>query len=309
METDGRQFGGYHFHRLAPYGVLANLLAMPVVSGFVMPAGLLALIAMPFGFDAPVWRLMGYGIDWMTAVALWVASLPGAVGRIPAFGIAPLLIATLGLIVICLLRTPLRWSGVALLALAAALAAAAPRPDVLISGDGEAVAVRQADGRLAVLKSASQSFAPRDWLGADGDARAANDPDLASGFSCDPVGCIARLADGTIVAVARTAEAFADDCVRAELVVARRDPPADCAATVIDRERLRSSGALALRRLGQGWEITPTRPPGYDRPWAPAATESRAQTPATRGPRPTPRDATPAVEDLEPSDADTPVRE
>ena len=250
METRGRIFGGYHFHRLAPYGVLANLLAMPVISGFVMPAGLLALVAMPFGFDAPVWRLMGYGIDWMTAVAVWVAGLPGAVGRIPAFGIAPLLVGTLGLIVICLLRTPLRWSGAGLLALAAALAAAAPRPDVLISGDVGAVAVRKADGRLAVLKSARQSFAPRDWLGADGDARTEKDPDLASGFTCDPVGCIARLADGTIVAVARTAEAFADDCVRAALVIARRDPPADCAATVIDRERLRSSGALALRWLG-----------------------------------------------------------
>src|SRR5690606_33766207 len=155
----------YHFHRLAPYGVLANLLAMPVVSGFVMPTGLLALIAMPFGFDAPVWRLMGTGIEWMTAVALWVASLPGAVGRIPAFGMAPLLLGTLGLIVICLLRTPLRWSGAALLVLAVALAAATPRPDVLVSGDEDAVAVRRADGRLAVLKLASQSFAARDWLG------------------------------------------------------------------------------------------------------------------------------------------------
>ena len=35
----------YHFHRLAPYGVLANLLAMPVVSAWVMPAGILGLLA------------------------------------------------------------------------------------------------------------------------------------------------------------------------------------------------------------------------------------------------------------------------
>ncbi|MGA8295191.1 MAG: hypothetical protein WB820_22450, partial [Rhodoplanes sp.] len=70
-----------------------------------------------------------------------------------------------------------------------------------------------------------------------------------------------------------------------------------------------TSGALALRRLGQGWEFTPTRPPGYDRPWAKAATETRTQTPATHGPRPTPRDATPAVEDLEPGDANAPTRE
>ena len=33
---------GYHFHRLGPYGVIANVLAMPIVSVLVMPAGLLA---------------------------------------------------------------------------------------------------------------------------------------------------------------------------------------------------------------------------------------------------------------------------
>jgi competence protein ComEC len=302
-------FAAYHFHRLAPYGVLANLLAMPVVSAFVMPTGLLALGALPFGFDGPVWRLMGYGIDWMTGIALWVASLPGAVGRIPAFGIVPLLVATLGLIVICLLRTPLRWSGAGLLLLAAMLAAAAPRPDVLVAADGETVAVRRTDGRLAVLKTPSQSFAPRDWLGADGDARQPGDADLANGFVCDPVGCIARLADGTVVAIAHTAEAFADDCSRAALVVARRDPPADCAATVIDRSLFAATGALALRRIGQSWEITSARPPGYDRPWAPPAMQNRAQAPATGAPQSTPRDATPASENLEPGESSAPVAE
>ena len=34
-------YAAYHFHRLAPYGVLANLLAMPVVSAWVMPMGIL----------------------------------------------------------------------------------------------------------------------------------------------------------------------------------------------------------------------------------------------------------------------------
>ena len=52
---------------------------------------------MPFGFDAPFWRLMGLGIDWMILVAQWVANLPGAVGRIAAFGTGPLLLVTVGL--------------------------------------------------------------------------------------------------------------------------------------------------------------------------------------------------------------------
>ena len=34
-------YAAFHFHRLAPYGVLANLLAMPVVSLVVMPIGIL----------------------------------------------------------------------------------------------------------------------------------------------------------------------------------------------------------------------------------------------------------------------------
>ena len=61
-------YAAYHFHRLAPYGVLANLLAMPVVSAWVMPMGILGVVAMPFGFDAECWRQMGYGIEWMDAV-------------------------------------------------------------------------------------------------------------------------------------------------------------------------------------------------------------------------------------------------
>ncbi len=104
-------YAAFHFHRVTPYGVLANLAAMPVVSVLVMPAGLLGLMAMPFGFDGVFWRLMDIGIGWMILVAQWVAALPGAIGRISAFGVGPLLIMTAGVVILGLLRTPLRWAG------------------------------------------------------------------------------------------------------------------------------------------------------------------------------------------------------
>src|SRR6202008_2600144 len=85
-------YSAYHFHRLAPYGVIANLLAMPVVSAWVMPMGILGVVAIPFGFDAFFWRQMGFGIEWMDTVALWVANLPGAFGRVTSFGSGPLLL-------------------------------------------------------------------------------------------------------------------------------------------------------------------------------------------------------------------------
>lgn len=295
-------YAAYHFHRLAPYGVLANLLAMPIVSAWVMPAGLLALLVLPFGIDGWLW-LMGSGIDWMTTVAQWVAALPGAVGHIAAFGIAPVITGTAGLLLICLLRTPLRWSGAALVALGAMLALAPPRADVLVSANGDAFAVRSPGGRLAMMKTGNGAFSLREWLAADGDARAPTDPALAAGFTCDPAGCVAPLREGSAVSVALTAEAFVEDCRRVALILSTREPPPGCAATVIGRRHWREGGALALRRTANGWEITASRLPGADRPWAhvvAAGSEQGGRAPAAN--RPAAPDATPAPAVLEADD-------
>jgi competence protein ComEC len=302
--TATQPYAAYHFHRLGPYGALTNLLAMPVVSAWVMPAGILGVAAMPFGLDGYCWWLMGAGLDWMIFIALWVTSLPGAFGRVAAFGVGPLLVCTLGLVVICLLKTPLRFIGAFLLGWALVLMIRAPQPDVLIAADGSAVAVRGADGRLAMVKSGSDTFAFREWLAADADARVPKDATLGHGIRCDEAGCIARLRDGALVAIAKTVEAFEEDCRRAALLVSTREAPASCGAVVVDRPVWRRSGALALRRLGEGFEITPTRPIGYDRPWARAFADRSDLQEASRSASPDAqsRDAAPREEDMDAGD-------
>jgi competence protein ComEC len=295
-------YTAYHFHRLAPYGVIANLVAMPVVSAWVMPMGIFGAIAIPFGFDGVFWRLMGGGIDWMVAVALWVTSLPGAVGRMPAFSVGPLLLGSAGLIVLCLLKTPLRLAGAGLIIVASVLAFRSPRPDVLIAADGSSFAIRTATDHLAMIKNGSDTFAFREWLAADADARSSKDKALGEGITCDEAGCVGRLHDGSLVAIARTIEAFEEDCGRAAVIATPRDAPPGCAAVVIDRKVWQRNGALVLRRVGQTWEMTAARPDGYDRPWAPARPPA-----AEASIRPAPlgaaaRDATPNVDDLEPGD-------
>jgi competence protein ComEC len=293
-------YAAYHFHRLAPYGVLANLLAMPVVSAWVMPMGILGVLALPFGFDAVFWKLMGEGIDWMIIVVLWVANLPGAVGRIQAFGTGPLLLCTAALLLLCLLRTPLRWSGAVLAITASLWAVMAPRPDVLIAADGQAAALRGSDGRLSVLYSGRDTFAIKEWLAADGDGRTPKDTGLHDGVRCDAAGCIGKLKDGRLVSMALSVEAFAEDCARAAVVVSPRQAPGDCAATLIDRKAWRANGAIGLRWIGGRFEQMSARPPGYERPWAPAP---RAATDSGLAPvRPAARDATPRKEDLEEGD-------
>jgi competence protein ComEC len=288
---------GYHFHRLGPYGVIANVLAMPIVSAVVMPAGLLAIVAIPFGLDGPLWRLMGLGIDWMIWVSQFVAGLPGAVGRIVAFGTGPLLLCTAGLLLLCLLRSPLRWFGAAIIAAAALWAFRAPVPDVYVGNRGDVVGVRGASGKLSVMRTANgDTFPVREWLAADADARTANNAALKDGVTCDDIGCVARLRDGALVALPFAAEAFEEDCRRAALVVSQRTAPPSCSAMVIDRTIWPRTGAAALYRTGNGWERVVAYPPGYDRPWARALP---ARGDAESSPRTSaPRDATPRSEDL-----------
>ncbi|MGA9035972.1 MAG: ComEC/Rec2 family competence protein [Pseudolabrys sp.] len=293
-------YAAYHFHRLAPYGVLANLLAMPVVSAVVMPMGILGLLAMPFGFDAVFWRLMGDGIDWMIGVSLWVSNLPGAVGRMQAFGAGPLLIGTAGLLLICLLRTPLRWSGTILVFAAGLWAVLTPRPDVLIAGDGQAAAFRGPNGRLSVLHSNRDSFAIKEWLAADADARQPKDPTLGDGVNCDAIGCIGRLGDGRLISMVLGPEAFAEDCARAAVVVSLREAASpNCAATLVDRNVWRAGGAVTLRWKADQFEQTVTLPPRYDRPWGHGGSSAagRAQPLMVA-----PGDTTPRPQDLDAED-------
>jgi competence protein ComEC len=215
-----------------------------------------------------------------------------------AFGTGPMIAASIGIILMGLLRTPLRWSGALVLAGAIAWALTVAQPDILISGDGRNVAVRGHDGHFHLMRTGKDAFLIREWLAADADARNAADPSLAEGVSCDEAGCVAALADGGMVAQSLRADALADDCTRAVLVVTARQTPKDCAASVIDQDRLRRQGALAIRRTPRGFEVEAVKPRGFDRPWSQAVAGEGDDPPLLARPA-APRDATPSEADLQ----------
>ncbi len=297
-------YAAFHFHRVTPYGVLANLAAMPVVSAVVMPAGMLGLVAMPFGFDGFFWWLMGVGIDWMIAVTEWVAALPGAIGRITAFGVGPLIVSSVGIVLLGLLRTPLRWSGAVLLLASVIWVLMLPQPDVLISGDGRNVAVRGRDGRLHLMKTGKDAFLIKEWLAADADGRDPGATSLGEGVSCDGEGCVAPMANGRFVAQSLKPDGLADDCERAALIVTASSAPPGCGATVIDVKRLRAQGAMILRSTPSGFVIDAVKPRGTNRPWAPSTNNFEGAAAPVGGATKSahPADATPAEPDLQAGD-------
>jgi len=134
-------FSVEHFHRIATYGLAANLAAMPLISFVVMPAGLIAMLLMPFGLDAPFLKVMGLGLEGVIAIARYVAAWGGDVG-IGRQHVAFLAVATIGFVLLVLLRTRLRLLGLPFLMAAVSLSwqqTLQPRPDLLVSEDGTIV--------------------------------------------------------------------------------------------------------------------------------------------------------------------------
>jgi competence protein ComEC len=91
-------FAAAHFNRFTDYGLLANLLTVPMMS-VLMAAGAMAALLAPFGLAMPALWLMELAARWILFVAHWVAGLDGAVTPIPAPGpwAVPLIAAAGGL--------------------------------------------------------------------------------------------------------------------------------------------------------------------------------------------------------------------
>ncbi|MCQ2004291.1 ComEC/Rec2 family competence protein [Rhizobium sp. NRK18] len=175
-----------HFHRLAPYGLVANLVAMPVVTFVVMPAGLVSVLAMPFGLEDWPLRLMGVGLDMVIAVAKEVTSWGGGVspGRLPPYAFE---LSVAGFLLLVLLRSRLRYLGLPPMVAAVALIAVGAKPSVpalIISEDGSLGAMI-AGGGLEMNRGRPPSFIFEQWQRALAMPKGEG-PDMLTGTGPDP---------------------------------------------------------------------------------------------------------------------------
>lgn len=258
------------FNRISHYGLLANMVVVPVIGAVVMPAGVIALLLAPFGLEGPALWAMGLGTEWMLMVAAWVSGLSGAVSTapkppalvVPLMGFGGALLALTPWERLAgargwawLSRVPWRGGlGAACLCAAFGLWLVAPRPVLLIAPEGEAVGLMTPAGRVP-SKPAGGAFAVERWLVADGDG-------------ADQAGAAARPLwtgpanmreaalpwGGRLVHLTgKGAEARAVTACRAgvTLVLDRAAPVGLTGCRVFDLATLRRSGALAFDAGGR----------------------------------------------------------
>ncbi len=243
-------FSLFHFNRAANFGLLANSISIPLMGFWVMPMAILALIAMPLGLDAPLWRAAAAGIDVMLSLGRWVSGLPGAVTVFPKWPETVLPVFALGGLWLCLMTGPWRLAGLAALPLAALMIASSRAPDVYVTASGDnAAAIVEIDGAraLAIFDPRKDRFAASVFLEHAGlDARADKPIAMRRAGFCDQLGCVAPV-NGAQVAVTDRRDALDDDCARAALVIATFPATgrerAGCAAALIDRRSVWNGGA------------------------------------------------------------------
>jgi len=171
-----------HFNRMAEYGLLANLLAVPVMGTLVMPAGVIAAVLAPLGLAGAALWVMEIGCLWILWVSDWVAGLDGAVVAVPSPPGGVLALMAAGALLAVLARGPPRWAGAAALALAAGLWAGAARPPLLVSSDGVLLGLLGPEGR-ALSQPRGAGFVAQGWLEDDGDLAPQEDAAARPGFT------------------------------------------------------------------------------------------------------------------------------
>jgi competence protein ComEC len=262
-------FAIFHFDRSAQYGIVSNLLSMPIAGFVIMPSATAAMVLMPFGLEHVPLLIMGEGVAMMSWVARWTASFPGATSVLPAWPLAALLLVAFGGLWIALWQARWRWLGVAPIAAGIAVALAATPPDLLIGRDGTTVAVRTRAGRLAFVVPAKDEFAAQSWLKRDGDARLPAEAIATGrdGIACDAWGCTTRMRSGVLIAVSLRGEALAEDCARADIVVSAARGRCTGPKLVIGRDAVRRNGAYAVW-VDDGLRVTTVQGERGERPWS-----------------------------------------
>lgn len=263
-------FMAYDFHELSPYVLIGNPLTLTIIEIFAVPGALIGTFLYPLGLDAFVWHYVGAGIAIVMWAARHIGSWPGATLHLYAFAPWAIVFLAFAVLSAVIWRSWLfRATAIPLAVIGLYGAASGPSFDVAVAATGDAIALRDDDGKLTVLGHRPSLFAAEQWLRADADGRQPRKAVDAS--ACDKLGCVGILPDGRAVALVLNRSAFAEDCLRAAVVVTPLFAPPGCAASlVIDRDRLLASGAVTLTARGPAWRITAARAGDENRPWSPA---------------------------------------
>lgn len=256
-----------HFNVVANYGLVANLLSVPVMAGLGMPLVLCCLVLAPLGLDElPRWGLE-HGLSWILAVAEAVSSWPGAVRFVAAPYTAFLSVFIVGALWCCLWQGRARWIGAAMMLISLALWPMGARPQVLVSETGKLVGLMTEHGR-SLSQHRGDGFAASVWLENDGAPVAQQTAAQRVGWEGSAKHRRARVEVIGLLHIrgSRSLDGIAD-CGGAQILIADQPVTDARPCIVIDEAFLTENGSTAIDIQDGSVTITTAREKAGRRVW------------------------------------------
>ncbi|MGB2288265.1 MAG: ComEC/Rec2 family competence protein [Candidatus Puniceispirillaceae bacterium] len=221
-------FKAQYFGSFTPWGVLANMIAIPLTGFWIMPSALLYMMALPLGLDSVIGPVFASGILAVIEIAAFFAKLPFADTALSPPGYVVLMLLVGGIAVSYTLVKPMHLAGWGLATLAILLWIMKPVPDAVLFAENRkpTLVVASANGHLASYGQLS------DFLMDMAALRLGQKHAGDSYQNCDG-GCRHQLRSGQLVAIVTKRHGLSAACddPKAAFIISMTPPLYPCRST------------------------------------------------------------------------------
>ncbi|ACS51034.1 ComEC/Rec2 family competence protein [Bartonella grahamii] len=259
-------YAAYHFSNTASLSIISNAFALPVISIFVIPFGLIAVLAMLGGFEWLPLQIMGFGVDLVIKIAHAIKAISPDLN--PGFmPLSALVLLSIGLVGLTFCKTPIRLF-FNLFILAGISICVMHSPVQLIIADNMRLVGVIYDKKLYIDRYHISKFTTSIWKKSfrvnETIKPTKYGPSLHGQFICDYHVCTSLLENGLKVVVLQRET---DQCVEADILIqtfVMRNPTCYKKAKIIfTPQQLLSRGSVMMTKGGDIiWSSL-----GFHRPW------------------------------------------
>ncbi|WP_375622699.1 MULTISPECIES: ComEC/Rec2 family competence protein [unclassified Bartonella] len=259
-------YAAYHFSNTAFLSILSNAFALPVISIFVIPSGLIAVLAMLGGFEWLPLQIMGFGVDLVIKIAHAIKAISPDLN--PGFmPLSALVLLSIGLVGLTFCKTLIRLF-FSLFILAGISICVMHSPIQLIIADNMRLVGVIHDKKLYIDRYHISKFTTSIWKKSfrvnETIKPTKYGPSLHGQFICDYHVCTSLLENGLKVIVLQRET---DQCVEADILIQTfimRNPTCHKKAKIIfTPQQLLSRGSVMMTKGGDIiWSSL-----GFHRPW------------------------------------------
>ena len=216
-------FAIYHFNQYSLYGIITNLIAVPLTTLWVMPFGMLSMLLYPLNLGYIALIPMGWGIDILISISSYIAGLPNSSGVTSSLSSNIILLMVFGGLWLALWVSSIRIIGgiIIIISIIIAYIKHDNIADIIIGGENDIsyAFIDKINDRILYSDNYNNNYQDDIWAKKIGVENKYNISDIEhDNYLCDEYSCIYKL-KGKVISFIKDPMAISEDCEKADILV------------------------------------------------------------------------------------------